>query len=186
MTMIHHENIPLEMLVRSSQLILVVQKSDPFVSHETVSILPEGSKFAGKNSPPYYEPPYSDPDADKNQTKKNYPPFNRMVYHFKVVKELFNSTEKPVAGKKIQVVAADDGQRLNLHKMYYLAGKRKSPVFLTYEPSFTMETIEKTKEFIIFANPYGSRYVFSCEDAHEKLDTKKAIKKLIQLHLNGN
>lgn len=87
MTLTHDENISLEMLVRSSQLILVVQKMEPFIRHEKVSIIPAGSMFSGKNNPPYYEPPYNDPEFDKNQKEKNYPPFNRAVYHFKVIKE---------------------------------------------------------------------------------------------------
>ena len=103
MTRTHYETISLEMVVNASQLILVAQKLDPFVRHETVSILPEGSLFTGKNDPPYYEPPYHDPEADKNQREKNYPPFHRTVYRFEVEKELYNDTGDAVVGKNIQV-----------------------------------------------------------------------------------
>ncbi|WP_319526088.1 hypothetical protein [uncultured Desulfosarcina sp.] len=186
MTQTHYDNIPLEMVVISSELILVVQKSDPFVSHETVSILPEGSIFSGKNHPPYYEPPYNDSEADKKQTEKNYPPFNRTVYHFRVERELYNATEGSLIGKNIEVVGADDGSRLDLHKMYYLGGMRKSPIYSTYGSSLKMEDFEKVKSLIIFIRSYDSRYIFSCEDSYEKIEKEKAVKKLIKLHLIEN
>lgn len=179
MTRTHYEILSLEMVVRLSQLILVVEKSDPFVSSETVSILPSGSKFTGRNNPPYYEPPYSDPDADKNQTEKNYPPFKQTIYHFRVIKELFNATENSLAGKEIQVVDAADGNRLGLHTMYYLEGLRKSPIFQSYEPSLNMDDPEKIKNLIIFINPYETRYIFSCEDSYESSGEERKVIKLI-------
>lgn len=70
MTITNYENISLEMIVGSSQLILVVEKMEPFVGHEKVLIIPEGSIFSGKNNPPYYKPPYNGPEFDNNQTEK--------------------------------------------------------------------------------------------------------------------
>jgi hypothetical protein len=108
------------------------------------------------------------------------------VYHFKVVKELFNSTEDSLVGKNIQVVGADDGSRLDLHKMYYLEGRRKSPIYPTYESSLKMEDFEYARNLIIFINPYQSRYIFSCENSYERLDNQPVVIKLLKSHLIEN
>ncbi len=180
MTQTHYENISLEMVVKSSKLILVVQKRDPFITNEIISILPEGSIFSGKNNPPYYEPPYHDSEFDKNQTKKNYPPFDQTVYHFKVVKELFNSTEASLVGNNIQVLEADNDSRLDLHKMYYLEGRRKSPVYPVYQSALKIEDFEKVKSLIIFVDSHKSRYILCCRNSYERISNLQKVNKLIK------
>ena len=85
--------------------------------------------------------------------------------------------------EKIQVIDANDVSRLDLHKMYYIEGMRKSPIYPTYESSLMMGDLEKTSDLIIFIDSYESRYIFNCENSYERIDNLEMVINLIKIPL---
>jgi len=85
--------------------------------------------------------------------------------------------------KKIQVIDANDVSRLDLHKMYYIEGMRKSPIYPTYKSSLMMGDLEKASDLIIFIDSYESRYIFNCENSYERIDNLEMVINLIKIPL---
>jgi hypothetical protein len=180
MTQVHFESVSLEDMVRRSDLIVVVQKLDPFAVLDSVSILPKGSEFEGRNEPPYYEPPYvgasSEPLLDKN-----YPPFVWQSYRFRVVEVLFEAGGAVKGGDTLLVAEAHAGRQLSLHRNYYLRGFRKSPICDRYETKLgPLGDEEGPQELILFVDRAQDGYELAMFGAYEATDQKQQTMHLLE------
>ncbi|MCP4135648.1 MAG: hypothetical protein GY754_32065 [bacterium] len=174
--MTFNDYISLKQLVEISDFIIIVEKADPYTVRKKISILPEGSIYKNKNIPPYYEPPYHGASG-KPETDKNYPPYIESTYHFKVVEILYETKKKFIPNEKISVLEAHRDARLDLHKMYYLEGRRKSPIYKSYKSSLSYDNYVKRKKIIIFIK---NNCIFPVNYSYESLDKKDTILNLIQ------
>ncbi len=180
MNQVFHQNISLEQLIEESTYILIAKKTDPFITSEKISILPDGSKFENKNNPPYYEPPYHNSDLSKNK-ERNFPPYIKTAYNFKI-KEILHSGRVELKNNLISVDEASSNFKLDLHKGFYLNGMRKSPIMESYESSLDYNKYESSDELIIFLSyrlkPFKLKFVV--ENAYESVDLKEKIVNLIK------
>ncbi len=178
-TQIHYQKASLEDVVNRSGYILVAKRAAPFITTESISILPEGSHFEGRNDPPYYTPAYHDAAPGERQEEKNYPPFSRALYAFEVVEVLFPKESAVQAGERISVVEAYSAQKLDLHKMYNLEGMRKSPLYQRYTSSIKLTDTEAPESMILFLSRVDGQFGLTYEDAYESLDQKPRVLELI-------
>ena len=135
MTRTHYQQLSLEDVVRRSVLIVAAQKTEPFTFNELMSILPKKSQYKDKNEPPYYQPGYGDGKPD-NLLDKNFPPFVNNGFSFEILDLLYSHIDYEYENNKnIRVLDAFWERRYELHKGYYLEGKRKSPIYQSYRTS---------------------------------------------------
>lgn len=179
-TQIHYQEVSLEDVVNRSGYIFVAKRATPFVTTELISILPKGSDFIGKNDPPYYSPPYHDPAPGERQEAKNYQPFTRVLYAFEIAEVLFPEKADIQVGERISVMQAYNAQKLDLHKMYNLEGKRKSPLYQRYAASVNLMDEDVPESLILFVSQPGGRFEFAFEDAYETHENKARVLKLIK------
>ena len=178
MTTTHMNGLSLKELVDISQLIVVAQKSTPFEFSENLSILPKGSEFEGKNTPPYYEPPYNE-GCPENVLNKNFPPFVRCGYKFHVLELLYHSSNAYSSlndGEEITVFDACETQCLATHQGYYLRGVRRSPVYRSYLGS--VENIDScTENLILFLriNELSKGFELSSFESYDLLSQREAV-----------
>ncbi len=183
MSQIHPEYIELAQIVEQAELIVVATPSDPAHRTEIVSILPPGSKFEGKNDPPYSDDAEFDPDVDVNvnvegqgRLDRNYPPFSRMWHGFAVSKVL--KGDASLAGTSIETRAADDDIHLGGHRLYYIQGIGESPICETYAPSARPGDTD-ARILFIYALPDSTGYEFVAEGAVEVLAKRADVEGLI-------
>jgi hypothetical protein len=148
MTRTHYDDMSLEGLVRESEAIFCGTLADPPTRVELISILPEGSEFEGSNVEPFYEPPYHDRDPGPHRDK-NYPPY-RQVWHRLVVEEVLRG-DGAEPGDVVEVCEGATGRHLDLHRMYYLEGKRKSPIYRAYRSAEQLPDASDDPGRILFA-----------------------------------
>ena len=165
--------ISLETVVMDSSAILLAVKDNPFTSTKKVSILPKGSIFEGRNEPPYFHPPHSDREAEKELLNRNYVPFQRKFFHFAIKEVLYN--EIAIQEDRIKISQADFRKNLSLHEGYHLYGKRKISLHEVYRPPSDLD-LDESDEVIIFIN---ENLEFTYGNAFETTDKLSTIKELI-------
>jgi hypothetical protein len=161
-TQTFYEDVPLKDLVRNANVIVVVNKRDPFVAHESIPILP----------PPGRE------------IKREIPPFTKTTYHFTVVDVL--KTNEPIPkGLPLNVSPANEEDNLHIHKLYYIDNIGKSPIYDRYSPSRGF-SFEKADTMILFLHTGDHRsFRFAADDAHEAPSQRKIIENLIKENQSG-
>jgi hypothetical protein len=151
------EEVPLNDLVRHANVIVVVKKAEPFVTHETVPVLPP---------------------ADK-EIKKEIPPFTKTTYRFTVLDVLKSDAPIP-KGHPLNVSPANEEDNFYLHKLYYIDNIGKSPIYDRYSPSAGFD-FEKADTLILFLYTGDHRsFRFAVEDAYEAPSRRKEIEDLIK------
>lgn len=174
MTRVRYDEVPLPRLVHASHGIFVVRPADPPTRIERVTILPEGSAFAGRNRPPYYEPPYHDPDPGPHGDK-NYPPYPR-GWHRGHVLAVLKALPALVLRDPLEICEADSGSREELHRRYYLLGHRKSPIYEAYRPA---REIRAREERLVFCTQRGGRLGLTVAEAFETIERRSEVEALI-------
>jgi hypothetical protein len=148
---VHYENISLEQLISRSDYIFIARKLDPAYTTEEIKI---------------------------HRDIKKYPPFKKIIYHFNVIDELLNKGEDSYKGKDIDVIPEDLETELKIHKLYYLEGIHKSPIYLNYESS---ADFSKSTELIVFLRlSSDGQFAFAAGGAYEAVSKKQEIVKKIQ------
>ena len=147
---VHYDDISLTQLVDNSQYICVVKKCGVEYTIKEISI---------------------------NWDKRRYPPFREVINHFVVVEELLNNPGVPFVGKKIDVIPSDLDTKLEVHKMYYLKGIAKSPIYASYGTALNFDDAE---EMIVFLRSHGKgTFAFVADGAYEDIAKKDEIMGLV-------
>lgn len=149
------EDVPLNDLVRHATVIVLAQKRNPPVTHQTVPVLPpEGKTVQGE-----------------------IPPFTKTTYHFTVV-DVLKSDQPLPPGLSLDVSPANEEDNLFIHKAYYIDRIGKSPIYDSYAPSIDFE---KSDTLLLFLSTGDHRsYRFSVENAFEAPAKRKQVERLIQ------
>ena len=151
MGQVHYEDTPLKDLIERSDYIFVVKKLEPSYTVEEIKI---------------------------HQDIKKYPPFKKVINHFNIEEELFNKDKACMNGKDINIISADFHTELLVHKMYYLEGTHKSPIYSNYESSLEYG---KANELIIFLrSSKDNDFAFTCHGAYEAVSKKQEIVDIIK------
>lgn len=132
-------DVTLEQLITESKHIVVVERNSPFIVTEDVPIVEAG---------------------------KEYPPYQRMVYRYRVLESLRGSLKKDAA---IEVLAANERQDIHVHRLFVVENVRKSVFDYRYRPR---ATIAENEPYILFLNTLseheqGKRYRFVTGDSRE-------------------
>ena len=109
MSQIHYREFTLKDMVASATAIFVVTADHPFTKEEEIDI----------RTPVQMMMPGS---------KKKYPAYRRSCYCVEIMETLMGPQQKG----SLQIRAADDERRFNLHKRYYHQCLRKSPIYGRY------------------------------------------------------
>jgi len=151
LSQIHYEDVSLKDLVSKAQFILVVEKTEPFLTTEEIPI---------------------------HRNSEKYPPFKKYTYHFKATEELYNKSGISQIGKQINVLPGDLETDLTIHKLYYLEGIAKSPIYAKYN---TRADFFKADKLILFLRRYDEKNLEIIADgAYEDLSKKNEIMDLIK------
>lgn len=116
---IHFRDITIEQLVRDSQIIVIAQKADPYITYERIQF----------------------------QDKK-CPAFTKTMYHLKVLKVLYDQERGKLEGKTITVLPADYDSNLYIHEIYYSKGISKSPIYQRFKAISDIEKDKYTIVFL--------------------------------------
>ena len=174
MTRTHYEGVGLPRLVHESHGILRVRPADPPTRVEPASILPAGSAYLGRNVPPYYEPPYHDPDPGPH-ADRNYPPYVRCWHRLDVTAVLKAAPGLAVADF-MEICEGNSEAQEDLHRMYYLEGRRKSPIYEAYRSDLP---IDEGSERLVFCTQRAGRVALTVAFAFESLDRRAEVAALI-------
>lgn len=149
MSRIHHHIISLKELVDRSSCVVSVIKEEPFINRQAIEISPLRRKVLGKT----------------------YPPFIRMIFHFKVV-DVLSDTPDVKRGDSLAVSAPHWEARLRQHKRYHLDGRSISSIAATYQKTTRYPLKD---EFLIFLRKQGNQYELAAEGAYDALSQKEYI-----------
>lgn len=133
-TKVHFQDVSLEEVIASSQVVAVAKPVAPAQTRDSVSVLPDGSEYEGKNQPPYFSPPYND-TLDAPSLSRNYPPFRWTWTHVVVTEVLRQEGTAVSVGDTLAIASGDLDRKLDMHRGYHLYGHRKSPIVQRYAPS---------------------------------------------------
>jgi hypothetical protein len=151
------EEVPLNDLVRRANVIVVVKKRTPFVTHETLPVLPPRGQ----------------------EIKREIPPFTKTTYHFTVL-DVLKSDQPIPEGPPLGVSPANEEENFDLHKMYYIDNIGKSPIYDRYSPSAGFD-FEKADTLILFLYTGDHQsFRFAVEGAREAPSKRKEIEDLIK------
>ena len=181
-TRTHYQPVALAEVVERADLVAIVHADSPFLEYESISILPEGSSFQNNNVPPYFEPAYHDEDVG-DQLNRNYPPFKKAWMTAVVDEVLLDNSGEVSAGMKLRFTQGSSGFLLDLHRSYYLDGRRRSPVIQEYQGMMDGFQPESDGQFIIFLNKSLQEWSYVVMDANEHITALDSVKK--QLRLNS-
>lgn len=120
--------IPLEQLVRLSDMILVVRPLKPFMASESIKI----------------------PGYNKRESSKIIPDFQTHSLNVEVLRVVSDRLHKNLTGAKIAIYPAYAQEGLYLHTKYYAEGIAKSPLNYRYDSILSEESLEKENEFVAF------------------------------------
>ncbi|MDD5044074.1 MAG: hypothetical protein PHG51_00785 [Candidatus Omnitrophica bacterium] len=147
----HYTGIALNDLVRRAEFIFVVEKAEPFLTTEEIPV----RKFL-----------------------KEYPPFKKYTYHFRIIEELYKEDKVSRQGELINVIPDNFDEGLEIHKKYYLEGITKSPLYAKYD---TAADFFKADKLILFLRRYDAKtFEIIASGAYEALLKKKEILELIK------
>jgi hypothetical protein len=157
MSQICYQQISLQSLVESSQLIVVVHPAHPPSSIEEIPI----------------EAPPSDPDRPPLIiSQKPIPPFRKIILHLVVEEVLLNRTGREYAlGGTIAAARANWQNKLQAHIAYFETGMSKSPIYRQYQGSHT--DAEPSFMAFLVSGQAGLRLAFN--GAFESLTQRQAV-----------
>jgi hypothetical protein len=152
---IFHNDLTLEEVVGRSRGIYLVKPADPFVRTEDIDITPKEEK-------------------GNTTVVRAYPPYVRRYYRYKVLEVLYGKTPED----KMEVLNANDGTRLGMHRKYHVEGISRSVAFSHYSQGLgDLEKQESMIAFVIFDKNGQASLV--CDWSIERAAKKKEVLQLI-------
>ncbi len=141
--------VTLEQLITESKHIVVVERDSPFTVTEVVPIVEAG---------------------------KEYPPYQRMVYRYRVLESLRGILKK---GAAIEVLSANERQDIHVHRLFVVENVSKSVFDRRYQPR---ATIAENEPYILFLTTLSEheqdkRYRFMTGDSYEGMGMRDDIKR---------
>lgn len=161
MSQICYDEISLEHLVQSAELIALVRFADPLSSTEEIAI----------QAPPPdpNEPSFANPGEP-------IPPFAKVTLHYQVEEVLLNESNQPCApGQAIDVLRANWRDELGAHINYYVRGLSESPIYMQYTGSHDGREIP----FIVFLVRERGQWRFALDGAVESPARRDAVAQAI-------
>lgn len=121
-------------------------------------------------------PPYVMVDVPVVVAGKEYPPYHRMVYRYRMLESLRGSLKK---GAGIEVLSANERQDIHVHRLFVVENVRKSVIDRRYQPR---ATIAENEPYILFLHTLseheqGKRYRFVTGDSHGGMGMRDDIKR---------
>ena len=141
--------VTLEELIKRSTHIVIVAPDSPPSETEIIPIMKEG---------------------------KEYPPYHRLVYHYRVLESLRGDLKK---ASKIQVVSAHDAQNEHVYRLSVTENTNKSVFEQTYRPQAAYQVHEP---HILFLTKHakGKRYAFVTGGSAEGLGMRNEIERKLK------
>ncbi len=158
------EQISLDRLVRSSDMILVVRPLAPFYTAESIKV----------------------PGENKREHSRSIPDFTTAACNLEVLRVIRNRLDKNVEGARIAVYPANTGDNLYLHTRYYAEGISKSPLFEKYDSPIEATMLEKEKEFVAFVTWSWKRddgrtdFEFTAAGSYDRTDVIPAVDEILK------
>jgi hypothetical protein len=159
------KTIPLEQLVRSSDMILVVRPLKPFYLNESIKI----------------------PGENRREPSQPIPDFQTQACSVEIVRVIRDRSCGTQPGAKIAIYPAYTGRNLGLHTMYYAEARSKSPLYNAYDSGVRDEReLETGAEFVAFVTCSRKRDVgrtdfeFAVVRGYDRMDVIPKIEEIVR------